>query len=281
MDAFVSDRLSLAIVIPAIVIATGALVASVSSAIARSNIRASVSSRFAQIADQTADHARCVRCQATAPSSDWTGTYVMREKQAGGRDRHATRCTVRRARTLRNRRSPRAAPGGLRASWNGRARRLLARASMKVNECMTKDVRYCNAADTCGRAAQLMWDHDIGALPVVDDDGRVVGMITDRDICMAAYTRGQPLGEIVVGDVMSTNIVTCMQHANDKELAHAMSVGQIRRVPVVDGERRLVGIVSLNDLAFAMRRGRSVPASEVAETLAAVCEPRRTTHATA
>ena len=148
---------------------------------------------------------------------------------------------------------------------------------MKVSEFMTKDVNCCNPADTCASAAQLMWDHDIGAIPIVDGEGRVVGMITDRDICMAVYTRCRPLGEINVGDVMSTNVVTCMQHASDKDLARMMSTGQIRRVPVVDADRRLVGIVSLNDLALAMRRGRAVPAAEVAETLAAVCEPRRAT----
>jgi CBS domain-containing protein len=145
---------------------------------------------------------------------------------------------------------------------------------MKVAEFMTRDVRCCNAADTCSRAAQLMWDHDIGALPVVDDHGRVMGMITDRDICMAAYIRGQPLAEVYVGDVMSTDVVTCFEHASDRELARMMSGGQVRRIPVIDSDHRLAGIVSLNDLAMAMRSGRPVPANEIAETLAAVCAPR-------
>jgi CBS domain-containing protein len=153
---------------------------------------------------------------------------------------------------------------------------LLARGLMKITEFMTRDVQCCNASDSCARAAQLMWDHDIGACPIVDDRGGIVGMITDRDICMAAYTRGQPIGEIIVGDVMSANVVTCYEHQSDKDLAKLMSTGQIRRVPVVDRDRRPVGIVSLNDLALAMRRGRQVPAQEVAETLAAVCEPRHT-----
>ena len=127
---------------------------------------------------------------------------------------------------------------------------------MKIADIMTRDVRCCNTADMLARAAQLMWDHDIGALPVVDDGGRVIGMITDRDICMAAYTRGQPLAEMFVGDVMSTKVVTCVDTATDKEAARLMASGQIRRIPVVDANRNVVGIVSLNDLALAMRRGR-------------------------
>lgn len=146
---------------------------------------------------------------------------------------------------------------------------------MRIGEIMTKDVRAVNGGHTLARAAQLMWDHDIGALPVVDDDGHVIGMITDRDACMAAYTRGQPLQEIVVSDVMSTNIVACSEDASDEEVARLMASATVRRVPVIDPHRRLVGLVSLTDLAQAMRAGRSVTAREVADTLADVTAPRR------
>jgi CBS domain-containing protein len=152
---------------------------------------------------------------------------------------------------------------------------------MKITDIMTKNVRSCHSADTLACAAQLMWDHDIGAVPVVDDRGRVIGMITDRDICMAAYTRGQTLGEVCVGDVMSTKVMTCVETDSDKEVARMMANGQIRRIPVIDANQNVIGIISLNDLARATRNGRPVPANEVAETLAAVCEPRRGAYATA
>lgn len=152
---------------------------------------------------------------------------------------------------------------------------------MRIGELMTRDVRAVNSGNTLARAAQLMWDHDIGALPVVDDDGRVIGMITDRDACMAAYTRGQPLAEIIIADAMSTNVVTCGEDASDEEVAKLMASAMVRRIPVIDAHRRLVGMVSLTDLAHAMQRGRDVTAREVAETLAAVSAPRRTTFATA
>jgi CBS domain-containing protein len=152
---------------------------------------------------------------------------------------------------------------------------------MKIARIMTKDVRACNGSNTLARAAQLMWDHDIGAVPVVDDNGRVIGMITDRDACMAAYTRGQPLAEILVADAMSTDVVTCREDAGDSDVARLMANAKIHRLPVVDTDRKLIGIVSLNDLALAMRRSPDVTAFEVAETLASVCEPRRSTFATA
>lgn len=146
--------------------------------------------------------------------------------------------------------------------------------AMKIGRIMTTDVRACNSADTLARAAQLMWDHDIGAVPVVDENGHLVGMVTDRDACMAAYTRGQRLADIPVVDVMSTNVVACVKEAKLDEVERLMATAKVRRIPVIDGMRRLIGIVSLNDLAIAMQR-REVTAVEVADTLAAVSEPRR------
>jgi CBS domain-containing protein len=142
-------------------------------------------------------------------------------------------------------------------------------------------VRTCAPNDTVARAAQLMWDHDIGALPVVDANNQVVAMITDRDICMAAYTRGSLLADMLVRDVMSRGVATCYDHMSDREVANVMAERQVRRIPVIDGKRNLVGMVSLNDLARAPRRGHPVPANEVAETLASVGEPRRQAAASA
>ena len=145
---------------------------------------------------------------------------------------------------------------------------------MKVSKLMTKDVITCGTVDTLDDAAQLMWTHDIGSLPVVDEHGRVVGMLTDRDALMAAFTRGEPLRSISVGSTMSTDLYACSQ---DDELAAVeaeMGRRQIHRVPVVDDEGRPVGLLSMNDLARASQRRTEVTAAEVAATLAAVCSPR-------
>jgi CBS domain-containing protein len=147
---------------------------------------------------------------------------------------------------------------------------------MKVSSLMTQDVITCRAADTLDVAAQQMWTYDIGSLPVVDDRGCIVGVLTDRDALMAAFTRGEPLHAISAGSTMSADPVTC---APDDELAAVeaqMGRRQIRRVPVVDGAGHPVGIVSMTDLARASQRRDEVSAAEVAATLAAVCVPSLT-----
>lgn len=146
---------------------------------------------------------------------------------------------------------------------------------MKISKLMTKDVYTCRTIDTLDTAAQLMWDHDIGALPVVDEHGRVVGMLTDRDALMAAYTRGEPLRAITVASTMSAHPFTCSQDDDLAKVEAEMSRRQIHRVPVVDDSGHPTGIVSLNDLARAAKQRTEISPSEVAATLAAVCAPRR------
>jgi CBS domain-containing protein len=150
---------------------------------------------------------------------------------------------------------------------------------MKISELMTRAVQLCRPTDTLDRAAQLMWDHDIGALIVVDEPGQVVGVITDRDVCMAAYTSGLPLHEIDVARAMAKHVVTCSPEDSDEAVQATMAKHKIRRVPVVDDANHPVGMLSLNDLACTMARGRDVPASAVAGTLAAICEHRTATGA--
>jgi CBS domain-containing protein len=147
---------------------------------------------------------------------------------------------------------------------------------MKISELMTRTVQVCHPNDTLDRAAQLMWDHDIGVLVVVDDPGQVVGMITDRDICMAAYTCGTALHDIAVSHAMARHVVTCGPDDSDDTVATLMAKHKVRRIPVVDEINHPVGILSINDLACTMARGRDIPASKVAGTLAAICEHRPT-----
>jgi len=146
---------------------------------------------------------------------------------------------------------------------------------MKISELMTRPVHTCRASDTLDRAAALMWEQDIGSVAVVNDAGEVVGMVTDRDACMASYTRGRALREIAVETAMSSHVVTCKTDDTDAAVAQLMAKHKIRRIPVVDEGNRPTGMVSLNDLARTMARGRDVPASSVAGTLAAICEHRQ------
>ena len=140
---------------------------------------------------------------------------------------------------------------------------------------MSKDVATCRVEDTCERAAQLLWERDIGCLPILDAEGHIAGIITDRDICMAAYTRGEPLRAIPVRAVMSSRVVTYLPDDELAAVEKAMSAAQVRRMPVIDEHGHAVGMVSLNDLARATSRTNGVTATEVASTLAAICTPRQ------
>ena len=151
---------------------------------------------------------------------------------------------------------------------------------MRIDQVMSRDVHFCTPDETLASAASLMWDYDCGCVPVCssDQNPEVVGMITDRDICMAALFQGRSLGELRIEAVMSRDVRTCRPTDRPAEVERLMRDHQIRRVPVTDRARRLVGIVSLADLA---RDGGELEASpvEIAATLAAISEPSRTRRA--
>ncbi len=121
-----------------------------------------------------------------------------------------------------------------------------------------------------------MWDCDTGCLVVIDDYRRPIGMVTDRDIAMAAYTQGAPLRSLRARTAMSTELVTCYPGTPVRELESKMQAAQIRRVPVVDTAGILIGIVTLADLARAAQLSpmamNELPG--VATTLAKITRPR-------
>jgi CBS domain-containing protein len=156
---------------------------------------------------------------------------------------------------------------------------------MHVHELMVTNVLTCREGDSLERAAQLMWEGDVGAIPVVDADYRVIGMITDRDICMAAYTQGRPLWTIPVETAMSKTVVTCHADDNVSTAEMVMREAKVRRLPVVNHEGKLVGLLSLTDLAREAtheRPGEDAPRPhDLAQTLARIVEPRRPANPTA
>jgi len=150
---------------------------------------------------------------------------------------------------------------------------------MKVQDLMTGEVCTCRSDDTLNTAAQMMWDSDCGSVPVVDEERRVVGMVTDRDIAMAAYTQGRPLAEMQVSSAMSKTALTVKLKDGLAPAHELMRRNAIRRLPVVEEDGRLAGILSLSDLARGAegnqdRKTRDVGMFDVARTLAAVAEPR-------
>jgi CBS domain-containing protein len=143
---------------------------------------------------------------------------------------------------------------------------------MKIGELMTTGVRTCRANEPLSAAVQAMWDHDLGCLPVVDGDRKVIGMVTDRDAAMAVHFRGVPPWSIQVGDAMAKVVYSAAPGDGLDRAIELMASRQLRRLPVVDDAGRLAGMLSISDLARAGRK--SVRPDEVARVVAAVTEPR-------
>jgi len=148
---------------------------------------------------------------------------------------------------------------------------------MKVEQIMTRDVSTCRPQDSLSVAARMMWDHDCGCVPVVEGES-VVGMITDRDVCMAAYTQGRSLGSIPVASAMSKQLHSCRSDESIMVAERTLRLHRVRRLPVVDADGRLVGILSLNDIAREAAREHDPIVREVSpegftETFAEICEP--------
>jgi CBS domain-containing protein len=150
---------------------------------------------------------------------------------------------------------------------------------MLVKDLMTPNTYFCTVAQTAADAARRMWDFDIGCIPVVDDHRVPVGVVTDRDICMATYTQDKPPSEIPLQTIMSREIHTCRPSDRLSAAEQTMQMQQVRRLPVVDEQGKLIGMLSLNDLALASMRSTASKLKErivgdVSETLAAVCRHR-------
>jgi CBS-domain-containing membrane protein len=155
---------------------------------------------------------------------------------------------------------------------------------MRIEQLMSKQVFWCRPEDTLDHAAQLMWDHDCGALPVCTGNGeaRVAGMVTDRDICMSALFQGRPLHEIRIAEAMSRDARVCRAKDAAADAENAMRSAQVRRLPVVSESGELVGIISLADFAreaareaVSSRDAPEITETEVSDTLAAIVEANR------
>ena len=150
---------------------------------------------------------------------------------------------------------------------------------MKIAEMMKLDVKSCHGRDFLNKAAKMMWDNDCGCLPVIDAEGKVTGIITDRDITMAAYTQGTALHAIRVESAMTRNVIACSPGDDLQTVQELMRQNQVHRVPVIDLDGKLVGIVSINDLALAAQQRRKeeiagITNGDISQTLGAISQPR-------
>lgn len=136
---------------------------------------------------------------------------------------------------------------------------------MKISDAMSRDVRTVAPEATIREAAKLLAEYDIGALPVASGD-RLAGMVTDRDIAIRAVAMGKG-PDCKVAEVMSSKVLYCRADDDIADVCENMAEVQVRRLPVVDGEKRLVGIVSLADIA------KAASSEEAGEALGGITRP--------
>lgn len=147
---------------------------------------------------------------------------------------------------------------------------------MKVKEIMTVDPKACTTTTNLAEAASFMWDHDCGILPVVGDGGRVVGLITDRDICIGGATKNGNLSSIAVEEIMTGKVYSCAPEDDLRKALKTMQERKVRRLPVVAPDGTLEGILSINDITLNAKetRGTRIPDVSfraVVQTYKAIC----------
>ena len=157
---------------------------------------------------------------------------------------------------------------------------------MKVLEVMTTGPVTCTATTDLVSCARMMWDGDFGFLPVVGERNEVIGVVTDRDICMGLAMNDRRPSDVRVRDIMTHEVHRCLPEDTTDTVMRLMKEHQIRRLPVTDADGVLKGIVSVNDLALSAgesgtrtTKGAPVPANEVLATVRAIARHRATVEA--
>ncbi len=139
---------------------------------------------------------------------------------------------------------------------------------MKVQEIMTNNPASCNPNERTNAIAQLMCELNVGSIPVVDERLILIGMITDRDLCCSVVAKSLDAKATTVGEVATRNPIACREEDDLETCERLMQQYQVRRIPIVDAENRLIGIVSQADLA------RNDQPERVYETLAEISKSK-------
>jgi CBS domain-containing protein len=151
--------------------------------------------------------------------------------------------------------------------------------TMNVSSLMQRDVATVRAGDSLAHAATLLRDRDCGSVVVVDEQRHPVAVLTDRDVCLTALRLGRPLAGVRVETAMSKRLFTCHTEDTVAEAECAMALHQVRRLPVVDAQGKLVGLLALDDIALEACRdvdllAPPVSCETVGRTLGEICRPR-------
>lgn len=142
---------------------------------------------------------------------------------------------------------------------------------MKAKDVMTKNVGFCHEDDNLGKAVAVMWQKDCGMIPVVGEKDRLIGVVTDRDISVAATTRNLNPSDIPVKDLIIGKTITCSRKDSIKKILKKMQKHQIKRLPVVKKNGKLDGVISINDL-LQMKKSKKFR-KQIFKTLKAIGKP--------
>jgi CBS domain-containing protein len=150
---------------------------------------------------------------------------------------------------------------------------------MKVNDVMTRTPACCSAGTNLGEAVELLWNRNCGFLPVVDSQNKLVSVVTDRDICIALGTRNRLPGELTVGDVATQMAISCSAGDDVRSALAKMAEAKVRRLPVVNAEGKLEGILSMEDVVQRVQvknvvRGNELTSEDVVSTLKRLYAPQ-------
>jgi CBS domain-containing protein len=149
---------------------------------------------------------------------------------------------------------------------------------MRVKDVMVTGVAICDPEQNLCQVVELFWKHRCGALPVVDKKGTVLGMLTDRDACIAMGTRNVPASQIRVRDVSLPRFFSCSSEDEVRSALGTMAAQEVRRLPVVDEAGKLKGILSIDDVILNAKAGSQVNLTDVVTTLKAIYAHRLNLH---
>ena len=150
---------------------------------------------------------------------------------------------------------------------------------MKVKEVMTPNATAIWLTESLADAAKLMWENDCGALPIIKDGRKVIGIITDRDVCMAATMKGRNPSAISVEEIMTRQVYAAKPEENIDQALQKMREHKIRRLPVINADGELEGILSINDIVLHAKlpngaSSGSIDYTDVLKTYQTICQHR-------
>jgi CBS domain-containing protein len=145
---------------------------------------------------------------------------------------------------------------------------------MKVKDVFRSQVKSCTPLTSLEAVGRIMWESDCGAVPVVDSEGKAIGILTDRDLAMAMAAKNRGSSQILVRELTSGELFSCVLEDDVTDAIKKMRLHRVRRLPVIDAQGQLAGLLSLKDLALAAKPGEGLSYEDIAITLQAVCKTR-------